>query len=221
MRIIFLVAIFTFALSVSAQKKYNDRKINGYHNGGYLTLNVLSLGDFWLPTIQPGFEYKINERLGVEVAAGLPVKYETWLKKTDSTYYNYYKLRGTLRYYVFHNTGYLGFETYFTHSHYTTYGYSYSDQVGQRYVSHFAETRRTVVGFDAKYAWIFRIGKKLYVENFIGFGPRIVTVHLPVNINPVMRDPPKDGFIIHTQQDQPGTKTDAFFTMGLQLVYRL
>ena len=220
MRRILLLVLIVSSFSAHAQKKYEDRLINGYHDGGYLTLNVLSLGDLRLPTIQPGFEYKINNRLGLEAAVGLPVKYDSRLRQTDTTFFHYYKLRSTARYYIYHHRGYLGFELYYTHSHYSEYRYEYSDKNFQNYHSDYAESRRSVYGFDLKYAWIFRIGRKLFVETFAGMGPRFVTVGLQSNVNPVPIQP-RGGIPFGIQRDRLGTKTDLYTTLGLQFVYRL
>ena len=205
----------------TAQEKFSDRRINGYANGGYGLLNILSLADIGLPTIQPGFAYKINKRLGIEVAFGIPVKYLNWVQTTDSTYHRYYKLRTTLRYYIYQNRGYLGFETFYTHSHYTTYHYRYSNKnSGETIYSDFAESIKSIIALDLKYAWIFRISEKFYVENFIGVGIRFVKLDLPVNINPITYGGGlRDG--LHIRGDVLGSKVDPHLTFGLQLAYRL
>lgn len=216
-----LLALSILALSASAQKKYADRKINGYHDGAYLTLNVLSLADLGLPTIQPGMEYKLNDRWGIEGAFGIPLNYGLRKARNDSTYTHFYKLRGTLRYYIYYHTGYLGFETFYTHAKYTQYDYGYSDKNNQYYRSDFAQVNRAVYGFDFKYAWIFRIGRKLFIETFAGLGPRFVTVSLPINKNPTPTSMIRGGELSVIHLDQVGTRNDAYFTLGLQFVYRL
>ncbi len=218
MRIFFFVVFFYVHLSSNAQNVFKTFLPAAYDKGSYLKLNVLSLADFGLPTIQPGYEYKLNDRLGFEIAFGIPLRV-VGKSHTDSTYYNFYKIRGTLKYYTGKKNGYIGFESFYTHAHYNRYNNTYLlGKYRGRYISDYTVSKKSVVGFDVKAGKSFEIANKLYLENFIGVGMRFVTIKLPENINP--REYNTRGFAFQIL-DVVGLKITPHLTFGLQLVYQL
>jgi hypothetical protein len=214
-----LLSIIVFP--AAAQKYFNRLGIikdADSKNGLYLKLNVLSVADIGLPTFQPGLEYKINQRFGLELAIGIPLN-NVWSKRqTDSTFYRFYKIRTTAKYYTAQNF-YFGLETFYVYSRYNIYYGRYMLQNKGYYTSDYTVNNKRVLGFDIKYGKAITLGNKWYIENFIGAGFRIVTLSQPVNINPTSSFLPNHGFF--TFYDVVGTKYTPHLTCGLLLVYKL
>lgn len=219
MRMIFFLLIFNITFSHAfSQKEIKTSSSFHYGNGSYVNLNVVSLLDVKLPTIQPGYEYKFNDRLGLEVAIGIPVA-GRGDRKTDSTYHNFYKIRSSLKYYI-KKDFFIGPEVFYTREHYARYDeVYYLGKTGGAYSSDYTVNKKAVVGIDFKAGFDIELGKKMYLEYFSGAGFRFVTIKLPVNINPHPL-----AYYPHTAYqsvDIVGTKTTPHLTVGFKLVYKL
>lgn len=218
-RIFSLLLTFIF-LSSSAQVFYKNKKILQrayYENGWYAKLNVLSMADLVLPTIQPGLEYKMSENFGIEFAVGIPLN-NLWSKRqTDTTFYHFYKFRATAKYYTTKNF-YIGFETFFVHNHYNRYYGTYYIPNEGYYTSDYRVANKNVLGFDIKYGKAIFLGSQWYLESFLGAGLRMVTTKLPLNKNPNPSGPPNYSFSF---TEIIGTKYTPHLTYGLVVVYKL
>lgn len=220
MKGIFSLLLTFIVLPSCAQVFFKHKKIVQrayYENGFYARLNVLSVADIALPTVQPGIEYKVNDRWGFEFAFGIPLN-NLWTKReTDTTFYHFYKLRATAKYYTTNNF-YIGFETFFVHNRYSRFNERYIIPYDGYYTSDYTVTNKNVVGFDLKYGKAISLGRDWYLENFIGLGLRIVNTKLPVNINQRPSGQPNYAFAF---LDEIGTKYTPHLTYGLLIVYKL
>ena len=177
------------------------------------------MADLNLPTIQPGYEYKFNNRIGAEMSVGIPLKFINRNGHlTDTTFYNFYKLRAGLNYYFLKNSGCIELEGFFSHVHFSDYNYNYQlGKNGAGYFSDFVIGKKNVGGIDIKLKKTFAMGKKFYMEGFFGLGVRLVNISLPVNVNPTPYEPSLRFGVYNVD----GAKTTPHITMGLQFIYNL
>jgi len=220
MRYGFLLLLLLIKFNGFSQKDVQKYFPDDLDKGSYLKLNFLSIADLALPTIQPGYEYKFSDKLGLEMAVGIPIQ---WIghRKTDSTFFSYYKVRSTLKYYV-RDKFYIGLEGFFTHAHYNRQYFYYDLQKNGgliRYSSDYAVAQKNVVGFDFKFGKISSLGKNLYLENFAGFGGRFVHIKLLENINP--HEVTYYRSYAFQTFDVVGLKITPHLTFGIQLCYNL
>jgi hypothetical protein len=219
MKIIFLLILFSVSFNAVSQKSFKTWKYNIIDKGSYLKLNALSIADLSLPTIQPGYEYKFSDRLGAEIAIGIPLGF-IGKRKTDSTFFKYYKLRSTLKYYTNRKDKYFGFEIFYTHAKYSRYYNSYYlGKKGPRYISDYTISKKSVFGCDVKTGKNFLLSNKMFLESFVGIGIRFVNINLPVNINPKKQEYYNNHFLQII--DIVGAKITPHITFGLQLSYKL
>ncbi len=218
MKVFFLCLLLIISLTALSQKNIDKKFPEDFGKGNYININLLSIFDTGLPTIQPGYEYKFNKKLGLEIAVGIPFP---WIgnRTPDSTFYEYYKIRSTFKYYI-GKFFFIGLESFYTRAHYSRYYYNYYlGKYGSRYSSDFSIIRKSVIGFDFKTGVVLPLGKKIYVGNFTGLGIRFVNIKLPVNMNPrALNYYSSYAFQI---LDIVGTKITPHLTFGLQVTYKL
>ncbi len=217
--------IFCLYFQADAQKKLHSSYVDNYGTGSYLKLNVVSVADINYPTIQPGYQYNFDYRTGVEIAVGIPITIaNTKEKVTDSTFYNFYKLRAVFKRYAPESNFYYGVEAFYTKAHYNDYVYIYSVKTrASTFAADYAEIRKNVFGIAARFGKTFFIAKRFYFEYFTSLGVRFVNIKLPVNINAVAiqyQGPPFGGFT-SSPADIVGTIIKPHVVFGLQLVYEL
>ena len=75
-------------------------KRNAFPDKGSLfaKLNVTSLLDPRLPTIQPGIEYRFSKNMSGEFAVGIPVRLWGYTRQTGGIYNKYYKIKAALKF---------------------------------------------------------------------------------------------------------------------------
>ncbi len=159
----------------------------------------------------------------MEIAVGIPIKSLIPKDKiTDSTYYNYYKIRGVIKRYAGESNFYYGVELFYTHAHYNKFDYNYYlEKRLNTYTSDYAEIKKTVFGIAARVGKTLFITNRFYIEYFASAGGRFVKTSLPVNINASpYTNIPHDGFLIDLT-DIVGNLVKGHLTFGLQVAYKL
>lgn len=175
-----LLALLLQLTMVAQKRNPKDGKITSrYFNGTlFAKVNFASLLDAKSVTIQPGLEYRINKKMSVEFAVGIPVAAISERPPSDSTYHKYFKLRGELHFFPKSRFFYIGPEILFMHKEQSNYAGRLRLNDGHHYDYSYAEIKKNVYALGLKIGKIFPLSEKLNIEGSFSLGPRFVDLEV-------------------------------------------
>jgi hypothetical protein len=207
-KIISFFCLLIFFICANAQKNSESKNPSTKpytYNGWYVKGNFLGLLDTGTPTFQIGTEKRFNHNWAIEISLGIPVKLRNELLNTDSTFSQYYKLKGELKFYTKKCPScYVALGVFYIYNKYKRY-YEGFYRNGTYYYSKYSVVSKLIPGISLKYG-MFSISSKKYgvgIDFATGLGLRfrytkinatdtIAAFPEPRRIGP----PLKEGFLI-------------------------
>jgi hypothetical protein len=138
----------------------------------YAKLNIISLADPRLPTIQPGIEYRFSKNMSGELTVGLPVRLWGYTKQLNGVYNKYYKVKAELKFAVPGKSFYIGPEVFYTNLDRNRYNGGFRGKNRQAFKYDYAEIKKTMVGAAFKIGRAFRLSDNWHIDGFLAAGVR-------------------------------------------------
>lgn len=221
--LIFLMYFFSTTILIAQNEEPSGA--NGLDNNSYLTTNILSPLNGWIPRWRIGYIRNVSERWKIGLDVGYGDGNVTFFDLGEN--YQLWEIRPEFYYFI--RTGrktkkYLSLEAFYINHKDIFFDQHYFPVNGESTRYDQADYHRQKYGMNLKFGFVFNPGTRLGLNLYTGLGFRIRKNVFSDIQNPRIVDVGPEGgdmFGLETYKNLEGTNLIPNFALGIKLYYRL